>query len=182
MRTGATRTTMYRPAMHRATSRAKLARHNSVEHRLEVVQENRIRRTLEHKRKPPIRIDPRLRCHPRRTNHHIREQKPNRDKHASQHDAKAAVDAHQRPQREPVRRLDRAREPPRGEDPPGVAHEGFPGAQALVGARAQPVEVGEVGPGFGEPEGLDEEECPDEEAGGPAGEEGSDFEPRDDVV
>lgn len=44
------------------------------------------------------------------------------------------------------------------------------------------VEVGEVGPGFDDPEGLHADERDDEEARTPEGEEGPDFEPGDDIV
>lgn len=156
---------------------AESVRQDVVEHRLEVVQENGISRALEDEGEAPEGVDAGRGGGACGADAYVGEEERDGEEHAGEQDAEAPVDAHEGPQAEAVRLLDRLEQLPRREDPPRVPEQRFPGPDPDVGVRAEVVEVFEVGPAFDDPEGLHGEQGEDEEAGAPAGEEGSDFQP-----
>lgn len=172
------------PAAHVAVDGrgAELAVHDGVEDRLEVIQEDGVARALEDEGEAPVRVYAGGGGEVQGGDEDVGDEEGDAEEHAQQHDAEAGVDAAEGEDLEAVRLLDGVDQLPRREDPPRVAHERFPGPHALVGVRAQAVEVGEVGPRLGHPEGLDAQERDDVQFRAPGGEEGPDLQPGDDVV
>lgn len=161
---------------------AELAVHDGVEDGFEVIQEDGVTRAFEYQRKPPVRIDSRGGGQVQRGDQDVGNEESHTEKHAQQHNPKPRVNPAERHDLKAIRFLNSVDELPRREDPPGIPHEGLPGPHAHVHIRPEAVEVGEVGPGFCDPEGLHTEQGDYEDPGAPRGKEGADFQPGDDVV
>ena len=161
---------------------AELAVHDGVEDGLEVIEEDGVAGALEHQREAPVRVYARGGGQVQSGDEDVGDEEGDAKEHAQQHDAEARVDQAERQDAEAIGLLDGGDELPRREDPPGVAHERLPRPHAHVGVGAQAIEVGEVGPCFGDPEGLDAQEGDNVEFGAPGGQEGADFQPGDHVV
>ena len=106
--------------MGSTSSRAKLARRNIVENRLEVVEKDGVGCALENEGKSPIRVDTAIRSDLCSADSNVREEKRYGQNHAKQHDAEPPIDSNQSPQLESVRLLDDVDESPRSENPPRV--------------------------------------------------------------
>lgn len=129
-----------------------------VERRLEVVQDDRVREALEYEGQLPERVDAVRQAGALddvRDGQDVDEDEGDADEHGAEEDGEAGGDAHQLDVAEFVARLDVVEEREDGEDPPGVAEEGFVGArvheEAAVAAEVEALKllvVGGRGGGF----------------------------------